>query len=119
MIDNSVNITGTGRGGGLSNFQAAAAGTALNENQYERSRMKVTGAGVAQEAIDQAEENVGATNRIAGLDRGTDEMSNYYRNLSKKYNIRLFGDIFDPSFNVNPFVPPKPPSKIEVNYDGE
>ena len=114
VMDYSVNITGDGQGGGLSNFQAAAAGTALNENQYERSRLKLTGAGRAQAAIGQAQENVGAADSIKGLDTDTDEMSNYYRNLGKKNMVNLFGDIFSPDFGGFEFKAPKAPKPIKL-----
>ena len=119
MIDNSVNITGEGKGGGLTNFQAAAAGTALNENQYERSRMKLTGAGRAQAAIGQATENVPADERVRGLDTITDQMGNYYRNLGKRSMVNLFGDIFSPNFQVPSWNPPAKPEKIEVNSESK
>ena len=77
----------------------------------------MTGAGLAQQTINSATK--GVDDEIKGLDRATDDMSNYYRNLGKKNMVSLFGDIFSPNFKVGPFKPPKAPSKIEVDYDDD
>ena len=76
--------------------------------------MKLTGAGRAQAAIGQAQENVGAADSIKGLDTDTDEMSNYYRNLGKKNMVNLFGDIFSPDFGGFEFKAPKAPKPIKL-----
>ena len=48
-VDYSVTIQGSGDG--LSNFGAAAAADALNENQYERSQSKLSGSDIANKYI--------------------------------------------------------------------
>ena len=120
VMDYSVNIAGGGDGDeGMSNFASAAAGTALNENQYERSRSKMTGVGRAAMASDAAEDIVGAKDRVRGLDTSTGSMSTYYRELAKKQNIMAFGDYMSPYYQAPKFVAPEPPEPIKVNYDGE
>ena len=101
--------------GGIS--EAASSATRRNESQYDSSRGKVTGAGRAQAAIDQVEDNVGSADRVAGLDVATDQMSNYYRNLGKKNRVGLFGDFFNPNFKVPSFESAGTPSEIKVDYD--
>ena len=117
VIDYSVNIQGGDKDGrGLSNMKSAQAYQALNENQYERSRSKLTGTGQAAKYSAMAEDLVGSEDRVKGLDRQTDTVSNYYRDLGKKQNVMAFGDYLSPYFRAPRFVGPEAPSKIEVNY---
>ena len=94
VIDYSVNIAGGDKG--LGSFGAAAAANALNENQYERSRSKLTGTGQAAKYSAMAEDLVGSKDRVKGLDTQTDNVSNYYRDLAKKQNVMAFGDYMSP-----------------------
>ena len=128
--DFSVNIgsqsasQGSGYGGvddsrdtSLDNVKTSAMYNALNENQYERSRAKLTGAGQAAKYSAQAEDLVGSKDRVAGLDKQTDSLSTYYRELAQKQNVMAFGDYFSPYYKSPKFKAPAAPAKIEVNYE--
>ena len=114
IMDYSVNISGDGPG--FSNMKAAQAYNAMNENQYERSRSKMTGASRASKAVQFAEDQIKAASRRTGLDRATDSMSEYYRSQAGKYNTFAFGDYLSPNYRVPTFTPPADPKEIKVNY---
>ena len=127
--DFSVNIgsqsaSGGSRSGGvddsrdtsLDNVKTAAMYTALNENQYERSRAKLTGTGQAAKYSAQAEDLIGTKDRVKGLDDQTDGLSTYYRELAQKQNVMAFGDYMSPYYKAPKFKAPAAPAKIEVNY---
>ena len=120
VIDYSVNIQSGGggkqKGAGLNNMQSAAAYNALNENQYERSRSKMTGTSKAAEGIKFAEDRIKAASRVEGLDRATDRMGEFYRSKRGKYDTLMFGDYQNPNYAPPRFVAPEDPEKIEVNY---
>ena len=103
-----------GAGGGLTNMQSAAAYNALNENQYERSRAKMTGVSRASMAAAIAEDQIGAKNRVAGLDRRADDMAEYYRSQRGRFDTLMFGDYMNPFFKAPRFVVPEAPSVIKV-----
>ena len=90
VMDYSVNVSETGRGGGLSNFGAAVAGMGLNNNMLARDH-NMYGAAQALNAISLADLG-GSQERIAKLDDAVN--LSYLNSLKKsdKYNQFLFGD---------------------------
>ena len=82
VMDYSVNIGAAGGSGtgSLNNMQSAAAYNALNENQYERSRSKVSAPQIAARASAMAEEQVGGSDRVKGLN----DAVNYGNRLLEK-----------------------------------
>ena len=90
--DYSVNIGGIGDG--FSNMQGAAAYTALNNNQYQRSRSEVNGLKRAAQASEQATGLVGAKDRAASLYNSIGYSQNYWRQKADAQQNFYLGDIF-------------------------
>ena len=90
--DYSVNIGGIGDG--FSNMQGAAAYTALNNNQYQRSRTEVNGLKRAAQASEQATGLVGAKDRAANLYNSIGYSQNYWRQKADAQQNFYLGDIF-------------------------
>ena len=90
--DYSVNIGGIGDG--FSNMQGAAAYTALNNNQYQRSRSEVNGLKRAAQASEQATGLVGAKDRAANLYNSIGYSQNYWRQKADAQQNFYLGDIF-------------------------
>ena len=96
-------------------MQSSAAYNALNENQYERSKSKVSAPQIAARASAMAEEQVGGSDRVKGLNDAVNYGIDYWRNVSQKAQLGLFGDIWNmksPTWNS-----PAAPNKIEPDYD--
>lgn len=93
VMDYSVNISETGRGGGLSNFGGAMAGIAINNNLLNRD-FNQFGYGQALNAINLAD--LGSSQeRIANLEDATNLSKISALKKSDKYNQFLFGDPFN------------------------
>ena len=90
--DYSVNIAGIGDG--FSNMQGAAAYTALNNNQHERSKSDINGLKRAAQASEQATGLVGAKNRAANLYNSLGYSQNYWRQKADAQQNFYLGDIF-------------------------
>lgn len=90
--DYSVNIGGIGDG--FSNMQGAAAYTALNNNQYQRSKTEVNGLKRAAQASEQATGLVGAKDRAANLYNSIGYSQNYWRQKADAQQNFYLGDIF-------------------------
>ena len=92
LMDFSVNISETGRGGGLSNFGGAMAGIAINNNLFNRD-FNQFGYGQALNAINLAD--LGSSQeRIANLEDATNLSKISALKKSDKNNQLLFGDPF-------------------------
>lgn len=91
VMDYSVNISETGRGGGLSNFGAAVAGMGLNNNMLARD-FGMFGSNQALSTIRTADSQFGPQDRVADLEDAVN--MSYVNSLKKsdKYNTLLFGD---------------------------
>lgn len=93
VMDYSVNISETGRGGGLSNFGGALAGIGINNNMLARDH-NLFGAGQALNAISLAD--LGSSQeRIKNLEDATNLSKISALKKSDKYNQLLFGDPFN------------------------
>ena len=90
--DYSVNIGGIGDG--FSNMQGAAAYTALNNNQYQRSKSEINGLKRAAQASEQATGLVGAKDRAASLYNSIGYSQNYWRQKADAQQNFYLGDIF-------------------------
>ena len=90
--DYSVNIGGIGDG--FSNMQGAAAYTALNNNQYQRSQTEVNGLKRAAQASEQATGLVGAKDRAANLYNSIGYSQNYWRQKADAQQNFYLGDIY-------------------------
>ena len=128
MIDYSVNIQGNtntqsagGGGGGeasldpLANTKTVTAYKALNENDYERSRSKVTGTSAAATAAAVGETLTGMSDRIKGFDYATNLNSDYYGALADNTRLGLFGDLY--SYKPPTWVSPGEKSKVKTDFD--
>ena len=104
--DYSVNIGGIGDG--FSNMQGAAAYTALNNNQYQRSRSEVNGLKRAAQASEQATGLVGAKDRAANLYNSIGYSQNYWRQKADAQQNFYLGDIF--AMNAPEYQLPESPS---------
>ena len=90
--DYSVNIGGIGDG--FSNMQGAAAYTALNNNQYERSKSDINGLKRSAQASEQATGLVGAKDRSANLYNSIGYSQNYWRQKADAQQNFYLGDIY-------------------------
>ena len=90
--DYSVNIGGMGDG--FSNMQSAAAYTALNNNQYERSKSDINGLKRSAQASEQATGLVGAKDRSANLYNSMGYSQNYWRQKADAQQNFYLGDIY-------------------------
>ena len=90
--DYSVNIAGIGEG--FSNMQGAAAYTALNNNQHQRSQSEMNGLKRAAQASEQAAGMVGAKDRAASLYNSLGYSQNYWRQKADAQQNFYLGDIF-------------------------
>ena len=99
--DYSVNIGGISNGGGgsggsfgLNNMQGAAAYTALNNNQHQRSKSELNGVNRSQQAIAQGNAATGAYDSAANLYNTVGMQQNYWRQKSDAQQNFYLGDIF-------------------------
>ena len=119
------NVASAGSGAGntyssdLDGVSIAARYGALNENAYERSRDKMTGAETAAGAIERATASVGADENIEKINTSLREGDKYFQELAKKQSVLAFGDYMSPYYTAPKFNPAAPPEEIKVNYDGE
>ena len=90
--DYSVNIGGIGDG--FSNMQGAAAYTALNNNQFERSKSDINGIKRSAQASEQATGLVGAKDRAANLYNSIGYSQNYWRQKANAQQNFYLGDIY-------------------------
>lgn len=90
--DYSVNIAGIGDG--FSNMQGAAAYSALNNNQHERSRSQLNGASRAAQASEAADEITGARDSAANLYNSVGYSQNYWAKKADAQQNFYLGDIF-------------------------
>lgn len=90
--DYSVNIAGIGDG--FSNMQGAAAYTALNNNQAQRSKSEINGLKRAQQASEEARKNVGARDRAARIYNNMGDTQNYWRRKAEAQQNFYLGDVF-------------------------
>ena len=88
-----------------------------NEEQYEMSNAKLSGSGRAGQASGEAEDVVGASRRVRGLDEATNMLRNNYYNQTINYMNNIFGDTASEYFKSPTWKGPKSPSKIETSYD--
>ena len=100
-------------------MKSAQAYNALNENQYERSRSKMTGTSGAAEAIGFADSQVKLSDDFISASEKDDDITQYYRSLAGKFGQYAFGDYESPYYQAPVFKPATPPKEIKVNYDGE
>ena len=107
--DYSVNIGGIGNG--FSNMQGAAAYTALNNNQYQRSKSEINGLKRAAQASEQATGLVGAKDRAANLYNSIGYSQNYWRQKADAQQNCYLGDIF--AQQAPDFQMPDAPAQIE------
>ena len=117
--DYSVNIGGIGDG--FSNMQGAAAYTALNNNQYQRSKSEINGLKRSAQASEQATGLVGAKDRAANLYNSMGYSQNYWRQKADAQQNFYLGDIFAqnaPEFQM-PDAPVQPKDSTEqIMKDG-
>jgi len=111
--DYSVTIQGGGSGEGLSNFGAAAAANALNENQYERSQSKVTGSSIANKYIANMLGASGITNTINNAQNRSNQAQAYWGARANQQRDMVIGNYIKPAVWQQP-EPLKPvESRIE------
>lgn len=111
--DYSVTIQGGGSGEGLSNFGAAAAANALNENQYERSQSKVTGSSIANKYIANMLGASGITNTINNAQNRSNQAQAYWGARANQQRDMVIGNRIKPAVWQQP-EPLKPvESRIE------
>lgn len=107
--DYSVNIGGIGDG--FSNMQGAAAYTALNNNQYERSTSQMNGLKRSAQASENANALVGARDRSANLYNSMGYSQNYWRQKADAQQNFYLGDVF--KMKAPEWETPAPPTQIE------
>ena len=90
--DYSVNIAGIGDG--FSNMQGAAAYSALNNNQHERSRSQLNGMARADQASEAAANITGAKESAANLYNSVGYSQNYWGKKAEAQQNFYLGDIF-------------------------
>jgi hypothetical protein len=115
--DYSVNIGGIGDG--FSNMQGAAAYTALNNNQYERSRSQLNGLSRSAQASENANALVGARDRSANLYNSMGYSQNYWRQKADAQQNFYLGDVFKvkaPEFKT-PEAPVQPEDSTKEIYE--
>ena len=98
--DFSVNIQSTGGGGagnssGLSNMESAQAYQGINEANYAKSQALMSGAARADQASTQAEDLVGATDRVKALDKTSDAGIQNAYDMADRSTLGVFGDIWN------------------------
>lgn len=95
--DYSVTIQGGGEDGGLSNMGAAAAANALNENQYERSKSKVTGSSIANKYIANMLGGSGIMNTINNAQNRSNEAQAYMGARATQQRDLVMGNYIKPA----------------------
>ena len=110
--DYSVTIQGGGDGGGLSNFGAAAAANALNENQYERSQSKMTGSSIANKYIANALGASGINNTINNAQNRSNEAQAYWGARANQQRDMVMGNYIKPAVWEQP--DPLKPVKAKI-----
>ena len=81
-----------GNTSGMSNMQSAAAYTALNENDYERSRAKYNAFGEAAKYGAAAEQLTGSNEMFNALNESTDATIDYFGKEADRMSLQIYGD---------------------------
>ena len=110
--DYSITIQGGSDGGGLSNFGAAAAANALNENQYERSQSKVTGSSIANKYIANMLGGSGIMNTINNAQNRSNEAQAYWGARANQQRDLVMGNRIKPAVWEQP--EPLKPVKAKI-----
>jgi len=111
------NSSGDGGGGGgsnnpLSNMQATAAYNALNNNQLARSRSELNGYGRAAGAVEEAEKQTGAEQRVANLYNAVGANQEYLQKKQKQVQDTYLGNM--EGFSTE-FVLPEAPAPVDLD----
>ena len=111
------NSSGDGGGGGgsnnpLSNMQATAAYNALNNNQLARSRSELNGYGRAAGAVEEAEKQTGAGQRVANLYNAVGANQEYLQKKQKEVQDTYLGNM--EGFSTE-FVLPEAPAPVDLD----
>ena len=110
------NSSGEGGGGGsnnpLSNMQATAAYNALNNNQLARSRSELNGYGRAAGAVEEAEKQTGAGQRVANLYNAVGANQEYLQKKQKQVQDTYLGNM--EGFSTE-FVLPEAPAPVDLD----
>jgi hypothetical protein len=110
------NSSGEGGGGGsnnpLSNMQATAAYNALNNNQLARSRSELNGYGRAAGAVEEAEKQTGAGQRVANLYNAVGANQEYLQKKQKEVQDTYLGNM--EGFSTE-FVLPEAPAPVDLD----
>ena len=110
------NSSGEGGGGGsnnpLSNMQATAAYNALNNNQLARSRSELNGYGRAAGAVEEAEKQTGAGQRVADLYNAVGANQEYLQKKQKQVQDTYLGNM--EGFSTE-FVLPEAPAPVDLD----
>lgn len=96
LIDQSVSISETGRGGGLSNFGGALAGMAINNNMMNRD-FGGFGTGQALSTIRAADNEMGIKERNKNIDKSLGNSFVYSMMQAQKMGGLLYGDLMNPA----------------------
>ena len=96
LIDQSVSISETGRGGGLSNFGGALAGMAINNNMMNRDFGQF-GMGQALSTIRAADNEMGIKERNNNIEKSLG--NSFVHSLMQAQNMSglLYGDMMNPA----------------------
>ena len=100
-------------------MQGAAAYTALNNNQYERSSSQVNGLKRSAQASENANAIVGARDRSANLYNSMGYSQNYWRQKADAQQNFYLGDVFKvkaPEFKT-PEAPVQPEDSTQEIYE--
>ena len=106
---------GTAGGGTMSNAAEGAAAKAGFENTWERSNAKFNPMAFAASNVAAADQLMGTSDLIKGLDQTTDANIDYYRKASDRSTLGLYGDIWN--MKAPTWKSPGQLDKIETSYD--
>ena len=104
-----------GNTSGMSNMQSAAAYTALNENDYERSRAKYNAFGEAAKYGAAAEQLTGSNEMFNAINESTDATIDYYGKEADRMSLQIYGDKWNRKAPT--WKSPGALDKIETTYD--
>ena len=96
LIDQSVSISETGRGGGLSNFGGALAGMAINNNMMNRDFGQF-GMGQALSTIRAADNEMGIKERNNNIENSLGNSFVYSMMQAQNMGGLLYGDLMNPA----------------------
>ena len=96
LIDQSVSISETGRGGGLSNFGGALAGMAINNNMMNRDFGQF-GMGQALSTIRAADNEMGIKERNNNIEKSLGNSFVYSMMQAQNMGGLLYGDMMNPA----------------------